>query len=40
MLVSDDLHGVMAMMPAFTTPDGADIRATVDSRCREPFQRS
>ena len=28
MLVSDDLHGVMAMMPAFTTPDGADIRAT------------
>jgi len=28
MLVSDDLHGVMAMMPAFTTPNGADINAT------------
>jgi dihydrodipicolinate synthase/N-acetylneuraminate lyase len=28
MLTSQDLHGVMAMMPAFATPDGADIRAT------------
>ncbi|SRR5579883_595820 len=27
MLTAQDLHGVMAMMPAFATPDAADIRA-------------
>jgi trans-o-hydroxybenzylidenepyruvate hydratase-aldolase len=28
MLSAQDLHGVMAMMPAFATPDAADINAT------------
>ena len=28
MITAGDLHGVMAMMPAFATPDAADIRAT------------
>ncbi|HZR97557.1 MAG TPA: dihydrodipicolinate synthase family protein [Chloroflexota bacterium] len=28
MLTAQDLHGVMAMMPAFATPDAADINAT------------
>lgn len=28
MISSKDLHGVMAMMPTFTTPDGNDIRST------------
>lgn len=28
MLRAQDLHGIMAMMPAFATPDAADIRAT------------
>jgi len=28
MLTARDLHGVMAMMPAFATPNAADIRAT------------
>src|SRR5215212_4599953 len=28
MISSSDLHGVMAMMPAFTTEDGGDYKAT------------
>lgn len=28
MLAPEDLHGIMAMMPAFTTDDGGDINAT------------
>lgn len=28
MIRAQDLHGIMAMMPAFATPDAADIRAT------------
>ncbi len=28
MITASDLHGIMAMMPAFTTDDGDDVRAT------------
>lgn len=28
MITAQDLHGVMAMMPSFTTPDGNDLRST------------
>ena len=28
MITAKDLHGVMAMMPSFTTPDGGDLRST------------
>ena len=33
MLTAQDLKGIMAMMPAFTTPDAADINAT-NTDCR------
>ena len=42
MITSADLHGIMAMMPAFTTDDGDDIKAlnTIDTdRLRDGVDR-